>query len=323
MQEDKDFVAQQEPVEAIENAAHLIVHEESFAFGGRGCGGCKTCSRRKKLRFREFDSTLGTCHCSSSCIISLKILNLILPCTGYPGEGPTGMIHIYTQSTRSSRSQPPPNSRPPWLLSQPLSIPRPPTMITASSSLRPPRLWSQPRPRSLQPPRPQLSPPPNSRPPTVTDKMNLDFKTRFSDEDLRPIAEEIIRLGKSSLTYRRACKSSHYNYVMVKNKWVWLGRDQRIYWRLQRLVKKLREKIKLKNVSHSLQQTASLHQTIAKQRAVLSELQPLRKTFQEAQTNYGKVMKERERLSARYINQTCCYLLLMHVCNHPYIGMRL
>ena len=43
------------------SATYLIIHEGSFAFGGRGCGGCKTCSQRTKFRLMEFDSTLGTC----------------------------------------------------------------------------------------------------------------------------------------------------------------------------------------------------------------------------------------------------------------------
>ena len=51
----------------------LRFQEGSFAFGGRGCGGCKKHIRRKKLRFREFDSTLGT----SPCLPLLTIISCI------------------------------------------------------------------------------------------------------------------------------------------------------------------------------------------------------------------------------------------------------
>ena len=72
----------------------LLVHGGSFAFGGRGYGGCKKHNNKKTSM--EFDSTLGTSPCPSLSIISSTQPSV---CTGFPGEGPK-IIKIYTQSTK-------------------------------------------------------------------------------------------------------------------------------------------------------------------------------------------------------------------------------
>lgn len=139
--------------------------------------------------------------------------------------------------------------------------------------------------------------------PTVTPTIVLHFKARYSDKDLVVIAEEIIKLGTHPLRYRQACKPSHYNYLMVQHEWVWLGRGHSVYWRLQRLVAKVKKQKELKVLSHSLQRAKCRDvenaKTIAAQRALLGELRPLGKSFREAQMNYSKVTKARDLLATR------------------------
>ena len=72
------------------------IHEGSFAFGGRGYGGCKKCTRRKKSRHISFDSTLGK---SLFLLLSITTYSFIHLYTGYPGEGP---INIFTESTKEN-----------------------------------------------------------------------------------------------------------------------------------------------------------------------------------------------------------------------------
>ena len=77
---------------------------------------------------------------------------------------------------------------------------------------------------------------PGEGPVEVTDDLVMFFQHKFPEASLVPISEEIIRLGNHPLRYKIACRPTLYNYFGG-----WLGQGQRIYWRLQRLVNKLRK----------------------------------------------------------------------------------
>ena len=142
---------------------------------------------------------------------------------------------------------------------------------------------------------------PGEGPVEVTDDLVMFFQHKFPEASLVPISEEIIRLGNHPLRYKIACRPTLYNYFGG-----WLGQGQRIYWRLQRLVNKLRkekEKQRIKKLSHDLKQAkrddVENKKKIAAVRTVLGELKPLKNGYVEAQNNFAKVKKERDRLAER------------------------
>ena len=119
------------------------------------------------------------------------------------------------------------------------------------------------------------------------------FKTNFSAATLRPIVEEIIRLGNQDDRYEQACKSSQYNY---DSNGKWRGCDNTVYNRLRAQVGRVRNKQIHINLSRSLKQAnrreANHTKTIDDQNAVLVDLLKKRTHFIEAQTNYQSVRKK-------------------------------
>ena len=134
--------------------------------------------------------------------------------------------------------------------------------------------------------------------PVMTEYWMHYFKKNFDADRMRLIAKQANSLGDHIDRFELACKESGYNYINGR----WMGTSgKRVYKRLIGYCTRIKKNQDMKALRKQQQEDGK---TIANQRAVLSELRPLRNTFQDAQTNYKKVQQQRDRVTKRYVPET-------------------